>query len=142
MIGVSASEFGAYTNGVPDPTRVARYMAKAGGAEADIMVVETLDRDAGCFEVGSDRNGKRAGAFYWDENNVRHPNFHDHLAWAKVIRTVTGKPLLWWPLPLGVPASASAPSSAPVQATRRPRAPTADSSKERPHGVPRAAAAA
>ncbi|HVH44276.1 MAG TPA: hypothetical protein VM925_18115 [Labilithrix sp.] len=107
VIGLSASEFGAYTNGVPDPTRVATYLNKVGGAEADIVVIETLDRDAGCFEVGTDPNCKRSGVFYWDENNVRHPNFIDHLAWAKTVRTVTGKPLLWWQMPLGVPSDVS-----------------------------------
>ncbi len=105
VIGLSASSFGAYTAaGEPDPARVAAYMKKVGGAQADIMVVETLDRDAGCFEKASDPNCKRSGTFYWDEANVRHPNFHDHLAWAKAIRTGTGKPLLWWQMPLGVPS--------------------------------------
>jgi hypothetical protein len=103
-IALSASTFGAFTNGVSDPTRVARYLNKVGGAEADLVVVETLDRDAGCFEGGSDPNCQRDGSFYWDESNVRHPNFRDHLAWAKTIRTVTGKPLLWWQMPLGVPS--------------------------------------
>ena len=105
-IGLSASEFGAYTNGVPDPGRVARYLNKAGGADADLVVVETLDRDAGCFEQASDPSCKRSGSFYWDEANVRHPNFRDHLTWARTIRTVTGKPLLWWQMPLGVPNGA------------------------------------
>jgi len=106
VIGLSASKFGAYdANGNADPARVARYLNRVGGAEADMVVVETLDRDAGCFEAATDPNCKRAGAVYWDETNVRLPNFRDHLAWAKVIRTVTGKPLLWWQLPLGVPSN-------------------------------------
>jgi hypothetical protein len=105
VIGLSASTFGAYTNGYSDPTRVASYMKAIGAGDADIMVVETLDRDAGCFENGSDGNCKRSGSFYWDEANVAHPNFHDHLAWAKTIRAVAGKPLLWWQMPLGVPAN-------------------------------------
>jgi hypothetical protein len=99
-IGLSASEFGAYTNGVPDPGRVARYLNKVGGAEADLIVIETLDRDAGCFEKGIDPNCKRSGSFYWTEKS-----YLDHLAWAKTIRTTTGKPLLWWQMPLGVPSS-------------------------------------
>lgn len=104
VIGLSASTFGAYTGGVSDPVRVAAYLSRLG-EDADITVVETLDRDAGCFEVGSDPNCKRSGTFYWDESNVAHPNFHDHLAWAKAIRQGTGKPLLWWQTPLGVPSS-------------------------------------
>ena len=105
-IGLSASEFGAYTNGAPDAGRVARYLNKVGGAEADLIVIETLDRDAGCFEKGTDPNCKRSGSFYWTEKN-----YIDHLAWAKTIRTTTGKPLLWWQMPLGVASNTSGGSA-------------------------------
>ena len=74
------------------------------------MTVETLDRDAGCFEAGTDPLCKRAGAFSWDETNTAHPSFHDHLAWAKVIGEATGKPLLWWQMPLGVPGAGAGSS--------------------------------
>ena len=111
VIGLSASSFGAYTNGESDPLRIAAYMKKLGATDGDITVVETLDRDAGCFERAVDPLCKRAGKFYWDESNVAHPNFHDHLAWAKAIRKEIGRPLLWWQMPLGVPA-ASAGSAA------------------------------
>ncbi len=105
VIGLSASSFGAYTNGVSDPVRIGLYMKKLGAADTDITVIETLDRDAGCFELASDPLCKRAGKFYWDEANVAHPNFHDHLAWAKSIRDTIGRPLLWWQMPLGAPGS-------------------------------------
>jgi hypothetical protein len=105
LIGLSASTFGAYTNGQPDGSRVASYLNKVGESEADFLVVETLDRDAGCFESGSDPNCQRNGAVYWDESNVQHPNFHDHLAWANAIYRGTGKGLVWWQMPLGVPSS-------------------------------------
>jgi hypothetical protein len=111
VIGLSASAFGAFTKGQSDPVRIGTYMKKLGADEADITVLETLDRDAGCFEVGSDANCKRAGSFYWDEANIAHPNFHDHLAWAKTIRTTIGRPLLWWQMPLGVPSSTAGWSS-------------------------------
>jgi hypothetical protein len=101
-IGLQASAFGAFTNGASDPTRIAKYLTKVGGAEADMIVVETLDRDAGCFEVGSDPNCKRSGKFYW-----AGVDFDTHLAWATTIRNVSGKPLLWWQMPLGVPSSSS-----------------------------------
>lgn len=104
LVGLSASTFGAYDDdGNSDPVRIGQYLKKVGGDEADITVLETLDRDAGCFEAGEDSNCQRSGSFYWDENNEHHPNFHDHLAWAKTIREVVGKPLLWWQMPLGVP---------------------------------------
>jgi len=107
VIGLSASSFGAFTNGQSDPVRIGAYMKKLGADEADIMVVETLDRDAGCFELGIDPLCKRGGSFYWDESNVAHPNFHDHLAWAKTIRGAVGRPLLWWQMPLGVPSGSA-----------------------------------
>jgi hypothetical protein len=105
VIGLSASSFGAYTNGYSDPTRIGNFLKAIGAGDGDITVLETLDRDAGCFENGSDANCQRSGSFYWDEANVAHPNFHDHLAWAKTIRSIVGKPLLWWQMPLGVPAN-------------------------------------
>ncbi len=107
VIGLSASTFGAYTNGSSDPWRIASYMNKVGSVEADFIVVETLDRDAGCFEVGSDPNCRRNGTVYWDESNTRHPNFRDHLSWANAIHRGTGKGLLWWQMPLGVPSGSS-----------------------------------
>jgi len=105
VIGLSASSFGAYTNGASDPVRIGSYMTKLGAGDGDITVVETLDRDAGCFERAIDPLCKRAGKFYWDESNVAHPNFHDHLAWAKAIRKAIGRPLLWWQMPLGAPST-------------------------------------
>ena len=111
VIGFSASSFGAFTGGVSDPDRIGAYMKAIGAGDADILVVETLDRDAGCFEKATDANCKRSGSFYWDESNVAHPNFHDHLAWAKTLRTVVGRPLLWWQMPLGVPASSAGGST-------------------------------
>jgi hypothetical protein len=95
-VGLSASTFGAYTNGAPDAARVAAYL-DAVGADADFVVIETLDRDAGCFERGIDPLCQRSGSFYWTE-----ANFADHLAWASAIRKRTKKPLLWWQMPLGV----------------------------------------
>ena len=100
VIGLQASDFGAYTNGVSDPARIGAYMNKVGGAEADITVIETLDRDAGCFEAAVDPNCKRAGTHYWTD-----AKFREHLTWAKAIRSATGKPLLWWQMPLGVASS-------------------------------------
>jgi len=106
-IGFSSSSFGAYTNGVSDPTRIAKYLDTVSGGGSDFVVVETLDRDAGCFEAATDPNCKRSGSFYWTD-----ADFAKHLAWAKTIRTVTGKPLLWWQLPLGVASTTKGGSSA------------------------------
>jgi hypothetical protein len=98
VVGFSASTFGAYTNGAPDALRVATYLEAVGGA-ADFVVIETLDRDAGCFERGIDPLCQRSGSFYWSDED-----FANHLAWANAIRKKTKKPLLWWQMPLGVPS--------------------------------------
>ncbi|MCW5817068.1 MAG: hypothetical protein KIT84_39090 [Labilithrix sp.] len=100
VIGLSASSFGATSNGVSQPEKIGAFMNEVGAVEADILVLETLDRDAGCFEAGTDPSCKRAGSFYWADKD-----FANHLAWAKTLREKTGKPLLWWQMPLGVPSS-------------------------------------
>jgi len=105
VVGFSASTFGATSNGVSQPDQIGEFLNQVGSAEADILVLETLDRDAGCFEVGTDASCKRTGSFYWGDKQ-----FQDHLAWAKKLREKTGKPLLWWQMPLGV--ASSSPGSA------------------------------
>jgi hypothetical protein len=106
MIGLSASSFGAYKRGnVSDPERIADYLIDIGSDESDIMVVETLDRDAGCFEAASDPLCDRkaetqiGGSFYWND-----AAFRAHLRWARTIHERTGKALLWWQMPLGTPS--------------------------------------
>lgn len=82
------------------------YLNKLGANQADIIVIETLDRDAGCFEAHTDSACQRNdGPWYWDETNQTSPNFHEHLAWAKQINQGIGKPVLWWQMPFGVPST-------------------------------------
>jgi len=81
-------------------------MAQVGVADADVTVIQTLDRDAGCFEAASEDDCKRPGSgWYWDETNATSPNFHDHLTEAKTYYTSFKKPLVWWQTPFGVPSS-------------------------------------
>jgi hypothetical protein len=99
-IALSASSFGAYLpNRKSDPERIAAYLNEVGAAASDFMVVETLDRDAGCFEKAADPLCQREGRFYWGDTE-----FREHLAWARTIHEGTGKLLLWWQMPLGVPS--------------------------------------
>lgn len=100
-LGMHASGFGA----LGEPARVAKFLVACGANEADFLVLETLDRDAGCFEAKSDDNCKRAdGALYWDETNATSPNFAEHLAWVKALHDGVGLPIMWWQMPLGVPS--------------------------------------
>jgi hypothetical protein len=88
-----------------DPAKIAAYLLKIGAGAGDIVTTDTLDRDAGCFEAGTDPNCQRSGTFYWDENNVQSPTFHEHLAWVKTITDAMSKPMLWWQTPFGVPSA-------------------------------------
>lgn len=99
VIGFHASAWSGTT------AAVVSYLNQLGAADADIVVVETLDRDAGCFEAGTDSNCQRGGSpWYWDETNTTSPNFKEHLDWVRGITTGIGRPALWWQMPFGVPS--------------------------------------
>jgi len=100
VIGLHASEW-AGDNG----TAVGEFLNKLGAAESDIVVIDMLDRDAGCFEDGKLPQCMRGGKFYLDESNATSPNYSERLAFAKQVSTATGKPILWWQLPFGVPSA-------------------------------------
>lgn len=90
----------------PDASKIAAFLVSIGASDADIVVVDMLDRDAGCFEAHTDPNCQRNdGPWYWDATNQTSPNFHDHLAWAKAVGEGMHKPILWWQLPFGVPSA-------------------------------------
>lgn len=100
LVGFHAS---AWAHG--DPKWIAFYLQDVGAREADLVVVEMLDRDAGCFEAKIDPNCQRDdGPWYWDETNRTSPNFREHLSWAAALSEALQKPLLWWQLPFGVPS--------------------------------------
>jgi hypothetical protein len=98
LVGFHASAWAGETS------NTVAFLRAIGAQEADIVVVETLDRDAGCFEAKNDPNCTRTGVFYWDMTNQTSPNFREHLVWAKAMSDGLGKPLLWWQMPFGVPS--------------------------------------
>lgn len=89
------------------------YMLKLGANEADFVVMQTLDRDAGCMEAQHHPHecSRNEPPWYWDEANAGSPNFKQHLARARYYFEGLQLPLLWWQTPMGVPASQ--PSKAP-----------------------------
>jgi hypothetical protein len=99
LVGLHASEWGGGSG-----TDVGEFLNKLGAAEADLVVIDILDRDAGCFEDGKLPQCMRGGKFYLDETNASSPNYAERLAFAKQVHTATDKPILWWQLPLGVPS--------------------------------------
>lgn len=80
------------------------FMKKVGVGAADFTVLQTVDRDAGCYEAGLDDQCTRP-IDYWDESNTTSPNFKEYLATAKKYRDGLGLPLVWWQTPLGVPSN-------------------------------------
>jgi hypothetical protein len=90
------------------PSAVAGEMRAAGAHQADFIVAQTSDRDAGCLEAAtvSECTG-RGGTFYWDESNVNTPNFHQSQSSYSDYRAALGNglPILWWQTPLGVPST-------------------------------------
>lgn len=88
---------------------IGAQMRAAGAHQADFIVAQTTDRDAGCREVASppaECTG-RSGPFYWDESNVASPNFHESQRQISDYRTALGNglPILWWQTPMGVPSA-------------------------------------
>ncbi|CAN7689785.1 MULTISPECIES: hypothetical protein [Variovorax] len=88
---------------------IGAQMRAVGAHQADFIVAQTTDRDAGCREVASppaECTG-RSGPFYWDESNVASPNFHESQRQISDYRAALGNglPILWWQTPMGVPSA-------------------------------------
>lgn len=67
----------------------------AAGAEADLVVADLADRDADFYRLvlGQDR--------WLDATDATLPSFAQLFAWSQAVAGRTGKPLLWWQVPLG-----------------------------------------
>lgn len=100
LVGFPTSDWGSGS-----VASVANFMQRIGAGRADFTVLNTLDRDAGCFEAAAPNCTRAGSGWYWDESNVTHPNFHDHLADAQTYANAIGLPLVWWQTPMGVPSA-------------------------------------
>ena len=99
VIGFHASRWAGSAAGMVS------FLNGIGAGEADVIMQDMLDRDAGCFEAHTDPACQRDdGPWYWDESNQTSPNFHEYLDWAKAISDGVGKPIIWWQVPFGVPS--------------------------------------
>lgn len=100
-LGFHASGFGNFDR----PKAVAKFLLAIGAYDADFIAVDTLDRDAGCFEARIDPLCARTdGLVYWDETNRSPPTFKQHFTWVQAVHERSGMPILWWQTPLGVPS--------------------------------------
>ncbi len=102
-VGFSPSSWGGDSD-----AQVVAFMNALGAQNADMIIEQTLDRDAGCFEMSplpSDCSRGGSG-YYWDESNTTHPNFQDHLAQVRAYHAGIGNlPVIWWQTPMGVPSA-------------------------------------
>ena len=102
-VGFSPSQF-------PDiAANELNYYRQIGAAQADFVLMQTLDRDAGCFEAnytGGNALCVRPSAvpYYWDASNLSTPNFTGHFAYARSYHEGLQLPVLWWQTPMGVPS--------------------------------------
>jgi hypothetical protein len=74
--------------------KLADFLVACGAADADFVVFEASDRDAGYYKS----IGKNT---FWDATNATLPSFHQAFAWSAAITGRVGKPALWWQVPLG-----------------------------------------
>jgi hypothetical protein len=74
--------------------KTAAFLAACGGSDADYVVVETSDRDAGYYQS----QGRNT---WWDATNATLPDFAQDFAWVKALTEALGKPALYWQGPLG-----------------------------------------
>lgn len=95
----------SFWTGTPDV--IGKEMQAVGANQADFIVAQAGDRDAGCLEAAAvDECKGRTGPFYLDENNIQTPNFHQEQNKVAAYRDALGNglPILWWQTPLGVPS--------------------------------------
>jgi hypothetical protein len=102
-IGFPPSDWGGDST-----AQVVTFMQAIGAQHADFIIMETLDRDAGCFEVSPQPSDcvRGGGPWYWDETNQTTPNFSQHLASVQQYHAGLGElPVIWWQTPMGAPSS-------------------------------------
>jgi hypothetical protein len=102
-VGLSPSAWGGDSD-----AQVVAFMNALGAQNADMIVEQTWDRDAGCFEISPQPSDCARGGsgYYWDESNTTHPNFQDHLVQVQAYHAGIGNlPVIWWQTPMGVPSS-------------------------------------
>jgi hypothetical protein len=75
--------------------KTAAFLAACGESQADYVVVETSDRDAGYYQCVKNENT------WWDATNATLPSFHQDFAWVTALTEALGKPGLYWQTPLG-----------------------------------------
>jgi len=74
--------------------KLGAFLAGCGADQADFVVVDASDRDAGYYaSIGQDR--------WWDATDATLPNFAQAFAWSSALAERVGRPIVWWQLPVG-----------------------------------------
>jgi hypothetical protein len=84
--GLDVAARGAQTGAFLDP---------AGAASSDFVAVDIADRDAGW------RQASGYGAGYWIHASGALPTYAQAFSWSRAVAQATGKPLVWWQIPVG-----------------------------------------
>jgi hypothetical protein len=77
-----------------EAAKTAAFLGACGESSADLVIVETSDRDCGYYQS----QGKST---CWDATNATLPDFHQDFAWVKALTEALSKPALYWQTPLG-----------------------------------------
>ncbi len=78
-----------------EAAKTAAFLAACGESSADLVIVETSDRDAGYYQTVENRNT------WWDAANKAPPDFERDFIWVKALTEALGKPAVYWQTPLG-----------------------------------------
>jgi hypothetical protein len=84
--------------------KTAAFLAACGETQADFVVVETSDRDAGYYQTVEMRDT------WWDDTNATLPDFHQDFAWVTALTEALSQPALYWQTPLGNSAQNNTPN--------------------------------
>jgi hypothetical protein len=75
--------------------KTATFLLACGEGDADFVVVETSDRDAGYYKVNRNEDT------WWDATNATLPTFHQDFAYVTALTEALNKPALYWQTPFG-----------------------------------------
>jgi len=74
--------------------KLGAFLVGCGADQADFVVVDASDRDAGYYtSIGRDT--------WWDASNTTLPDFVQAFAWSRALAERVGRPVVWWQLPVG-----------------------------------------
>jgi len=83
--------------------KTAAFLSACGETQADFVVVETSDRDAGYYQTVEMKDT------WWDDTNATLPDFHQDFAWVTALTEALSRPALYWQTPLGNSAQNNTP---------------------------------